>query len=135
MSNIRAAELRWDGDLRFTAGLPGRGTTTIDAGGDTAPGPMVQLLMAAGACSGADVVSILQKMQVGLERCELTVTGVRQEEHPRRYLSVHYLFRLAGSGLDEVKARRAIDLSIEKYCSVLHSLRPDIAVSYDLELG
>jgi len=34
-----------------------------------------------------------------------------------------------------VKARRAIDLSIEKYCSVLHSLKPDIAVSYDVELG
>lgn len=135
MSNIRVAELRWDGDLRFTGGIPGGATIKIDAGGDTAPGPMVQLLLAAGACSGADVVSILQKMQVGLERCEMTVTGARQEEHPRRYLSIHYRFSLAGSGLDEVKARRAIDLSIEKYCSVLHSLNPDIAVSYDLELG
>jgi uncharacterized OsmC-like protein len=42
---------------------------------------------------------------------------------------------LAGKGLDETKARRAIDLSIEKYCSAINSLNPDIPVSYDLVLA
>ena len=37
-------------------------------------------------------------------------------------------------GLDEAKARRAIDLSIEKYCSVIHSLKSDIPITYQLEL-
>lgn len=138
MSNIRVGELVWDGDMRFTGGVPDGRTITMDAaGGDdpAGPGPMVTLLLAAAACSGADVVSILRKMQVELERLEVTVTGERAEEHPRRYLWIKYAFRIRGGGLDETKARRAIDLSVTKYCSVLHSLRPDIAVSYDLELG
>jgi uncharacterized OsmC-like protein len=39
---------------------------------------------------------------------------------------------VSGEGADEAKARRAIDLSIEKYCSVLASFAPDIPVTYDL---
>ena len=42
---------------------------------------------------------------------------------------------MAGDGLNEAKARRAIDLSHQKYCSVLHSLKSDIAITYDLSLG
>ena len=38
-------------------------------------------------------------------------------------------------GLDQVKARRAVELSIQKYCSVIHSLAPDIRVSYDVEVA
>jgi len=44
-------------------------------------------------------------------------------------------YRVRGESLDEGKVRRAIDLSLEKYCSVMHSLAPDIPVSYELELG
>jgi putative redox protein len=44
-------------------------------------------------------------------------------------------YRIAGAGLDETKARRAIDLSLEKYCSVVHSLAPDIAITYALSLA
>lgn len=106
----------------------------IDAGGDAGPGPMVTLLVAAAACSGADVVSILEKMQVKLRRYRMEVTGVRAEDHPRRYRSLHFIMQLAGDGLDEPKARRAIDLSLEKYCSVLQSLSPDIPVTYELVL-
>jgi putative redox protein len=63
------------------------------------------------------------------------VAGVRREEAPRRFVSIRFAFHLAGAGLDEAKARRAIDLSLEKYCSVVHSLAPDIAVEYDLHLA
>jgi putative redox protein len=62
------------------------------------------------------------------------LTGLRAEEPPRRYLKLHLVITLSGAGLDETKARRAIDLSIQKYCSVLLSLNPDIPVSYDLVL-
>jgi len=127
--------LRWLDDLRFEGGEPGGPQTQIDADNVASPGPMLQLLLAAAACSGADVVSILKKMQVGLESVEVAMTGERRTEHPKRYTAIHYAWTIRGSGLDEGKARRAIDLSMEKYCSVLHSLAPDIATSYDLTLG
>lgn len=135
MSNVRRVTLSWKGDLRFEGGAPGGPTVPVDGGGGTAPGPAQQLLLAAAGCSGADVVEILHKMRVDLRRLDIEVEGTRREEHPRRYTAIHLRYRLAGDGLDEAKARRAVDLSVTKYCSVIHSLNPDIPITYDLELG
>jgi len=96
---------------------------------------MLQLLLALAACTGADVVSMLQKMQVELSDFRMDAHGVRAETDPKRYLTIHIDYTLAGQNLDETKARRAIDLSLEKYCSVTHSLRLDQPVTYDLHLG
>jgi len=62
------------------------------------------------------------------------VKGTRREQQPRRYTALHFVFTIAGDGADEVKARRAIDLSLEKYCSVVASLAPDIRVTYDVQI-
>lgn len=134
-SNIRIIEATWTGDLRFEGGAPGGPRLVIDGDNATSPGPMLTLLLAAASCTGADIVSILGKMQVDLAGCEVKATGERAQEHPRRYLKLHFEWTLTGGGLTEAKARRAIELSIEKYCSVLHTLNPDIPVSYDLHLG
>ena len=96
---------------------------------------MLTLLLAAAACSGADVVSILEKMRVTLREFRIEASGARREEHPRRYTAINLSFHLRGDGLDQAKARRAVELSIEKYCSVLHSLSPDIQVTHDIVLG
>ncbi len=133
--NLRNASVQWEGGMRFRGGVPGGPTLLIDADGAQSPGPMVSLLIAAAACSGADAVSILQKMQVTLQEFGAEVSGRRAPDHPRRFLTVHFRYRLRGEGLDEAKARRAIDLSHQKYCSVLHSLNSDIAITYDLDLG
>lgn len=129
------AVLTWQGDLHFTGGEPGRPWVSIDADNATAPGPMVLLLLAAASCTAADVVSILQKMRVDLQGLEVRLAGQRRAEHPKRYTAIRLEWHLKGGGIDEAKSRRAIDLSMEKYCSVLHSLAPDIAVSYALSLG
>jgi len=134
-TETKRVTLHWVDDLRFEGGEPDGPSVMIDADNATAPGPMLQLLLAAAACSGADVVSILKKMQVGLESVEIAMAGERRSEHPKRYTAIHYTWTIRGLGLDETKARRAIDLSMEKYCSVLHSLAPDIATSYDLQVG
>ncbi len=132
--HLRTVQLRWDSGLLFHGGTEGAPPVPIDADVKAGPGPMHNLLLAVGACSGADVVSILKKMQVGLTRCDVEVSGRRAEEHPKRYLSLALTFRIAGAGLDETKARRAIELSLTKYCSVIHSLNPDIPVTYELTL-
>ena len=107
----------------------------IDADNAQAPGPMLTLLLAAASCTGSDVVMILEKMRVGLRQLRIEVHGTRREEVPRRYTDIRFEFRVAGEGLDEPRARRAIDLSLEKYCSVVASLAPDIAISYGLTLA
>ncbi len=132
--HTRSVTLEWTGDLRFSGGPPDGPATVVDGDLGTGPAPMHQLLVALAGCMGADIVSILPKMQVALATCSITATGERRAEPPQRYVSLHLDVRLAGEGLDLGKARRAIDLSLEKYCSVRHSLDPAIPVTYDLEL-
>jgi putative redox protein len=133
--NLREATVKWEGGLRFRGGSAGGPTGLIDAEAQEAPGPMVTLLLAAAACSGADIVGILQKMQVTLHELTTQISGRRAPDHPKRYLTLHFAYRIRGDGLDEAKARRAVDLSHQKYCSVLHSLNSDIAITYELDLG
>ena len=126
--------LNWHQDLLFEGGEPGGPTATIDGTNAAAPGPMLHLLLALAACTGADVVSMLKKMQVELTEYRMEARGVRAATDPKRYLTIHLVYHLAGTSLDETKARRAIDLSLEKYCSVTQSLRLDQPVTYDLHL-
>jgi putative redox protein len=133
-ANIRTVTVSWVGDARFE-GITSTGESSIiDADGPTAPGPMHLLLMALAGCTGADVVAIAEKMRVDLTRFEVEVSGTRREEYPKRFIAIHLIFRMAGEGITEAKARRAIDLSLSTYCSVVASLAPDIPISYDLEL-
>jgi putative redox protein len=134
-AETRHIALDWEGGMLFRGGAPDGPRILIDADNTQAPGPMLTLLLAAASCSGSDVVMILEKMRVGLQTLRIEVQGTRREEPPRRYTAIRFEFHLAGEGLDESRARRAIDLSLEKYCSVVASLAPDIAISYGLTLA
>ena len=133
-AEVKQLEVNWDAGLRFHAGEPGGPTIPIDADNTSAPGPMLLLLAAAASCTGSDIVIILEKMRVRLQSFRVSASGTRREAEPRRYTGIHFRYQLRGEGLDEAKARRAIDLSLEKYCSVVHSLASDIAISYELVL-
>lgn len=134
MTNLRHATLTWSHQMVFSGGVPDGPTIPIDGDGAAGPSPMVLLLLAAGSCTGSDIVSILEKMRVGLRSLTIEVTGTRREELPRRYVALHLRFRLSGTDLDEAKASRAITLSLEKYCSVVHTLAPDVALTHELVL-
>jgi putative redox protein len=127
--------LAWERGLVFHGGAPDGPEIVIDGDNTAGPGPMFSLLLAAAACSGSDVVVILEKMRVVLRQLRIEASGVRREQEPRRYTAIHFDFHLAGDGLDETRARRAIDLSLEKYCSVVASLAPDITITYGLALA
>ncbi len=134
-AEIKQIALDWEQGMIFRGGAPDGPGILIDADNAQAPGPMLTLLLAAASCTGSDVVLILEKMRVGLRKLRIEVHGTRREEIPRRYTAIRFEFHLQGEGLDESRARRAIDLSLEKYCSVIHSLAPDIAITYALSQG
>jgi uncharacterized OsmC-like protein len=78
----------------------------------------------------ADVVSILQK--AGGSPVADRQVQASAGAHPRYYLSVHLSGR---SSVGVTRQGEAIDLSLEKYCSVTQSLNPDIRITYDVQLG
>jgi len=127
--------LRWTEQLRFEGGASGRPAILVDGDSQAATSPVELLLLAAGTCSAADVVLILQKQRVQLASLEVTVRGTRRETEPRRFTAIAFHFTVRGEGADETKVRRAIDLSIEKYCSVVASLAPDIRITYDVTVA
>jgi putative redox protein len=135
MKETKRASVVWSGGLVFKGGESGGPETTVDGDNAAAPGPMLTLLLAAASCTGSDVVDILAKMRVALHELRIEIAGDRREEHPRRYTAIRIDFHLRGDGLDKDKAARAIDLSIQKYCSVLHSLAPDISITHGFTLG
>jgi putative redox protein len=138
MPTERAVRLTWSGSgMRFTGGgvAPPSPSVVVDGDGAAGPSPMQTLLLAAGSCAGSDVVSILAKMRVGLEALTVEVEGIRRDEEPRRYIAIRYRFTLRGNGLDAAKAERAVALSLEKYCSVIHSMAPDIAVRHEIVIA
>ena len=133
-SNVAEIAVRWRDGLVFDAGPTGRPPVVVDGDSAVAASPVELLFVAAATCSAADVVTILEKQRVALRGLEVSLRGTRREEHPRRLTALHFVFTIAGDGADESKARRAIDLSLEKYCSVAASLAGDIPISYDVAL-
>lgn len=127
--------LRWTGeDLRFDAEGYGGPAISIDSSGSTGPSPMDALLMGVAGCMAIDVLMIAGKSRVRIDGLEVVAEGDRAESEPRRYTSIRLVYRIAGpSAADEPKIQRAIDLSREKYCSVLHSIRDDIDVDIRFE--
>ena len=132
--NVREVVVRWQDELEFEGGAPGRPAIRVDGNGVTATSPVELLLVAAATCTASDVVVILKKQRAALHSLEIAVAGTRRETEPRRYTAMHFRFAVRGDGADEAKTRRAIELSLEKYCSVVASLAPDIRVTYDVTL-
>jgi putative redox protein len=85
--------------------------------------PMQVLLMGLGGCSGIDIVSILKKQRQTIEGFEMKIEGTRQQGvEPSLWENVKIVFELKGD-IDIDKARRACQLSMDKYCSVTETLR------------
>jgi putative redox protein len=124
----------WEGGLRFEG--RGRAGVPVLLDGDTArgPSPTETLLMGLAACMGADVVDILKKMRVPLESLSVRAEGDRRPEPPRWYTAIRLTYETRGiPGEDADKLQRAVDLSRDKYCSVLHTLRPEVDVEIRIE--
>jgi putative redox protein len=132
---IAEVTVRWKQQLQFEGGGKGRRAILVDGDSQAATSPVEALLLAAATCTATDVVIILQKQRIKLEALDVAVSGTRREAEPRRFTAIAFHFSVRGEGADDAKVRRAIDLSIEKYCSVIASLAPDIAISYDVVIA
>lgn len=107
----------------------------VDIGGHNAGGrPMELLLMGLASCSAIDVVLILKKQKQVVDEFRLSVEGLREKDQtpaPFQKIHVHYLLK---GQLDADKVRRAIDLSMDKYCSATAQLRPTAEITYSFTI-
>jgi putative redox protein len=126
-------ELEWEGGLRFR-GRAGERELKLDGDSASAVSPVESLALSLAACMASDVVHILVKGRVELKGLTAHLVAERAPEEPRRLVKVDLRFAVRGAVTAD-KLERAITLSREKYCSVWHSLRPDIAFTTSFEVS
>lgn len=92
--------------------------------------PMEMVALSLGGCSSVDILSILEKQRQSVEDYDVEVEAERaSEEVPAVFTSLHVHYSIQGE-VDPEKMRRAIHLSLEKYCSVSHMLEETATISY-----
>lgn len=126
------ATLTWQGDLRFSARTPAT-EITLDSKGVDGPSPVEALAMALAGCMAIDVADIVTKGRHPLGALAATISGQRVDDPPRRFVSFSMHFTVAGA-VPPQAVERAIQLSHDKYCSVWHSLQPDIRFETSFEV-
>src|SRR5262245_32860318 len=126
-------EAVWTRGMEFQVRVPAGETYTLasipkDRRPGPGPSPMESLQGALAACTGMDIVSILEKMRKSIKAFRVEVEAVRRDEHPRIYTDLTLVYYLDGPDLDEVSVTRAVELSQDKYCSVAAMLRPTVPI-------
>jgi putative redox protein len=131
---IAKSHAEWIKGLEFKVGI-GERTHVIDGNSKIAPSPVETLLGAVGTCAASDVVEILAKQRTPAEKLTVDVMAIRRAEFPRRVETLELTFTIVGKGIERTPAQRAIDLSIQKYCTVQASLAGDIVMTSVLILN
>ncbi len=124
--------VEWFKDTQFIGRIEGDKCSVILGEGGISP--MKLLLLSVAGCTAYDVVLILQKMREPIEGLEVEISGERRDEHPRIYRRVHLHYRIYGN-VSEEKARRAIELSQDKYCSASAHVKlsgAEVTYSFDI---
>lgn len=102
--------------------------------GKKAPSPMEVVLMGLGGCSSVDVVEILKKQKQIVTAYSVKLEAKRKtDEVPAVFESIHMHFILQGN-ISSSKLERAIQLSVEKYCSVAKMLESTVAITHSFEI-
>ncbi|MCC7040717.1 MAG: OsmC family protein [Burkholderiales bacterium] len=131
--------VKWLEGVSFV-GESGSGHTVVLDGAPEGGGrnvgmrPMEMLLTGAAACTAYDVVTILRKGRHAVTDVAVTVEGTRAATSPKVFTALHYVYRVAGHGLDRRAVERAVDLSKEKYCSATLMLAKTATISHEVEV-
>lgn len=107
---------------------------TIDGDREHGPGPKSLLLSGLAGCSGIDVVDILEKMRVEFSGLVIEAEAEQTDEHPKVFKEILITYRVKTAAENEDKVRKAIELSLEKYCGVAAMLKKNSPVRYELVL-
>ena len=121
----------WKKEHEFEADHEGN-TIRIDGEKKNGHGPKALLLSGLAGCSGIDVVDILGKMKIEFSDFVIEVEAELAEDHPKVFTSVHITYKMKTDIANEERVKKAIDLSLEKYCGVSAMLQKNSPVNYTL---
>ena len=107
-------------------------TILIDGSRQNAISPKALLLSGLAGCSGIDVVDILTKMRIDFSKLEIDVETTQTEENPKIFRDIDITYKIKTDKLNEDKVKKAIELSLDKYCGVSAMLKKNSSINYTL---
>jgi putative redox protein len=139
MTAFKEAKVIWQSGLAFEGTVEGgfsvRLDTIAEEGGGTGFSPMELVLVGLAGCTAMDVISILKKKRQDVGSFEVLARGLRADDHPRSFTDITLEFVVHGRNIDPKAVERSIELSRDKYCSVMGTLRkvPQITTTFRVE--
>lgn len=133
------AKVVWKDEMGFEAHLDSF-NFMIDAypevgGKERGPRPKGLTLISLAGCTGMDVISILKKMRVQVDRFEVTTNAILADEHPRRFLEIFVKYILKGKDIPPDKVKKAVSLSMDRYCGVTATLKSSVKFSSEIHIN
>ncbi|MCB9522783.1 MAG: OsmC family protein [Myxococcales bacterium] len=103
-------------------------------GRNLGPRPMELVLQGLATCSAMDVISMLRKGREDVTDLTIDVQAERAEDFPKVFTKIHVHYEVEGRGLRERYVQRAVNLSMEKYCSVTKMLEHTATITHDFHI-
>jgi len=129
------AYVKYTGGMQFVATSDSGHAIVMDADSDvggtnSGSRPMELLLMGIGGCSGMDIISILRKKKQKVTGLEADVSGSMADDYPHRYTEITIEFIVRGKEVSDEAVKRAVQLSMDKYCSVKATLEGSAKINF-----
>lgn len=129
------ARIKWVEGLQFLGESASGHALVMDGdvesgGKNTGMRPTELLLIGLGGCSGMDIASVLQKKKQEVTDIFINVNGTKAESYPKKFTEIEIEFVVSGRGISEEAVKRAVELSMEKYCSVKATLEGSAKIKF-----
>ncbi|MCX6318036.1 MAG: OsmC family protein [Bacteroidetes bacterium] len=121
----------WKQQHEFEADHDGN-TIHIDGEKKNGHGPKALLLSGLAGCSGIDVVDILGKMKIEFSNLRMEAEATLADDHPKVFTNVHITYFIKTAPEHEDRIKKAIELSLDKYCGVAAMLKKNSPLQYTL---
>ena len=134
------ARIKWVQDATFLAESGSGHAVVMDGppehgGRNLGIRPMEMVLIGMGGCTAFDVMHILKKARQPVSDCHVELEAERADTEPKVFTKIHVHFVVSGNGLKENQAKRAVELSAEKYCSASIMLsNGGVEITHDYEI-
>ncbi|GIV67034.1 MAG: OsmC family protein [Chloroflexota bacterium] len=127
------AKAVWKGDLTFVGSADSGFSLVMDSfkevgGNESGFRPVELIAIGVAGCTGMDVISILKKKRQEVTAFEVLVHATRAAEHPKKITHMLIEYVVTGKNIDPAAVERAVQLSEEKYCPSIATIRNNVTI-------
>ncbi len=131
------AKVVWKRNLAFTGTADSGYVLDLDSkkevGGDESGFRPTELIaIGVAGCTAMDVISILKKKRQEVTAFEVLVHAKRASDHPRKFTDMTIEYVVTGKDIDPQAVERAVQLSEEKYCSSIATIRGNVNLDHKI---